>query len=97
MGWSNCCACTTEYGSRELGGRYHRPSGWLRRPRLMPSPGISNLIDAVAFRHSYGEPETRLGARSDTRRSVLPKKRARKGTIFDVARHWNLAELSERR
>jgi hypothetical protein len=38
------------------------------RSRMTISLGVSILIDAVAFWHSYGAPETHLRARSDTRR-----------------------------
>jgi hypothetical protein len=47
-----------------------------------PFAGVSKLIDAVAFWHSYGVPETHLRTRSDTRRSRLPKKRSNKRTIL---------------
>ena len=49
-----------------------------------PSPGVSKLVDAVAFSHSYGAPETHLRNRSDTRRSFLPGKRTVKPTVADT-------------
>ena len=55
-------------------GSVTRAFDLLGRPRLIPSPGVSILVDATAIRDKYFVPRTRLRGRPDSRRSFWPQK-----------------------
>jgi hypothetical protein len=50
----------------------------------------ASLKNSHLLRHSPSAPETLLCARSDTRWSIMPKKRADKPTFSDLARQRSL-------